>query len=188
MSIEITVRGFEAIRYLVGSIPEKIPLAAIEPTLKEVLIIGIETMRLSVMRTTGEKATGHLADSIEGTMVKSQDGYKLQVGSSLPYAKYPAMDIAATDMSRGVHSVIPGFNQRQAVQILPGMRWAGYMPTARWRFIGIRPPMPKHPFIDDAANAMTVALGDLFGRNLDIQVSEVASQTKELENVEERIQ
>lgn len=173
--VEVTVRGFEAVRYLVASIPNKLPLAILHPVLEEVAKIGVDSMKMSIMRTTGEKATGHLVDSIDSSIQQqSEDSWLIQIGSPLAYAKYPAMDISATPMFR-------------PVQIWPPMRWAGYVKGGKWRFIKVRPPMPRHPFLDETADAVSKALVDIFGDKLSIEVREVEAQTKALEQVEERI-
>ena len=173
--VDITVKGFEAVRHLVAQVPDRLPLAILKPVLIEVAQAGVEAMKMSIMRTTGEKSTGHLADSIDSVVDQlGEDSWIIRVGSPLEYARYPAINIAATAMNR-------------PVQIRPPMRWAGFVREGKWRFIGIRPPMPKHPFLDDAANAMTKVLTDLFGDKLGIEVSEVEAETKALENIVERV-
>lgn len=173
--ISITVRGLEAVRHLMASVPGRLPLAVLAPALEEVAQIGVDTMKMSIMRTTGEKATGHLVDSIDSSVEQQgEDTWRIQIGSPLAYAKYPAIDISATPMFR-------------PVQIWPPMRWAGYVREGRWRFIKVRPPMPRHPFLDETADAVTKALVDIFRDKLSIQVREVEGETKSLEHVEERI-
>jgi hypothetical protein len=173
--IDITGRGLEAVRFLVASIPDPLPLAALQPSLEEVAKIGVEAMKMSIMRTTGEKATGHLVDSIDSMLTREGEGaWRIQIGSPLAYARFPAIDIAATPMFR-------------PVQIWPPMRWAGYVREGKWRFIGLRPPMPRHPFLDETADAVTKALVDVFGDKLSIEVREVEAGTKARESIEERV-
>jgi hypothetical protein len=174
VEIDITIKGLEAIRHLVAQVPDRLPLSILQPTLEQVAEVGEETMKMSIMRSTGEKATGRLAGSIDSALTsEGEDQWLLRIGSPLAYARFPARDIGATPMFR-------------PVQIDPPMRWAGYVRGGKWRFIGIRPPIPRHPFLDETAEAVTNALGDVFGDQLRIEVREVESETKARESIVER--
>ena len=166
MTVEITAKGFDAIRYLTATLDaEKISSEMMPVLLEYVKEIGIISMQSSVMLTTGEKSTGVLADSIKGEVIKtSETEYKVLVGSALEHAKWAAMDIASTRIEH-------------AVKVMPG----------RWRWIGVRPPMARHPFLDDSLQSMREAFGlkatELVGQKIDI----IFSEAKGMEGSEERL-
>ena len=127
----------------------KLPLEgkqALIPTLEQVKEVGIDSMRDSINATTGEKSTGLLAEAISGHVAElTPTNYQIQVGPDMdaPHAVYAAREIPVSVINANV-------------QVMPG----------KWRFIGTRPAIPKHPFLEDSMDAMTGALQRHFGERL----------------------
>jgi len=131
--VSITVKGLPAAIYLAEAIPGEALAPAIRGTFLKLLEFSKSQMVLAIMRTTRtEKTTGRLAESIEGYLKPTSgpddegfETYEFVVGSALEHALYAASDIKPTPMYR-------------PVKVHPG----------RWRFIGLRPMIPRHPFLD----------------------------------------
>jgi hypothetical protein len=158
--METTTKGLRAIKELFIDL-KKLPIAAAELMFVKVKDDGVAAMQDSIALTVGEKSTGRLMNSIEGEVVKQSGLIQITVGSNLASSKYAASDIASTVMNR-------------AVQVMPG----------EWRWIGIRPPMPAHPFLVDSVNAMVNSLEERLPQTLDKGVGDVfrEAQSKEGES------
>jgi len=155
--IEATSKGLTAIRELVVGLGG-VPLGVIDAMIEEVKDFGILAMQNSIAFSTGEKSTGQLLDSIEGEIIKEGNVYRVIVGSNLAHSLYAASNIAATRLNRNV-------------QVMPG----------RWRFIGIRPPIPAHPFLMDSVNAMVQATQEIFPSVMDQEFYDRYVKAKEKE-------
>lgn len=131
--ISITVKGLPAAIYLAEAIPGEVAAPALRATFLKLLEFSKAQMVLAILRTLRtEKATGRLAGSVEGYLKPTGgpddegfETYEFAVGSALEHAIYAASDIKPTPMYR-------------PVKVHPG----------RWRFIGLRPMIPRHPFLD----------------------------------------
>lgn len=125
--------------HLAQSVPNMILPPTIKDTLDELVEYGIDVMRINMLRTfRTEKSTGALVESVQGSWEQTSGSsdetggtYEVEIGSPLPYAKYVSREIGRSIINRNV-------------QVQPG----------KWRFIGIRPVIPKHPFLE-------MTLGDL---------------------------
>ena len=149
----ITIQGLEAAQVLVTEAPD-LPVEAMTPTLLRLRDIGVDRAKASLDETTGEKATGETKESIEGAVheVRFPSEWELEIGTSLSHAKYVARTTGPVEMNR-------------AVQIMPPLR-RGYNPAARWRFIGVRPRIMKHPFLEESARTVTRELRGILGREI----------------------
>jgi len=181
--ITISIKGLESVRLVVKSVPGILPLEAVKPTLLETAELMKEVMKASIMRTTGEKSTGALADSIEAQVIfEGEDRARIIVGSELEKAPYVARGVPQTNFAssttyapqiRGGLSIT---KRGIPVEVLPG----------KWRFIGVRPAMKAHPFVDETAAAGKIALADYYKRNLSATVKEVDAAQKAVSDVEEK--
>lgn len=166
--IRIRSTGIESALHLAKSVPRELINPTIIAALDELTELGITLMSLSVMESIRtEKSTGDLAASIQGSWEQTRGSpaevggtYEMEIGSPLSYAKYASRDIGISTIN-------------QNVQIQPG----------KWRFIGIRGPIPKHPFLErtleDLHKAMPPILAGLFFR----YSGEIQREVDELERV-----
>ena len=151
--LRIRAVGIPSAIHLAQSVPERILPPTIADTLDELVRLGIDLMAINIMNTIRtEKSTGALAASVEGfwnqisgSSEETGGAYELEIGSTLPSAKYASREIGLSTINRNV-------------QVQPG----------KWRFIGIRAPIPKHPFLEqtlaDLHKVMPTMLGKHFTR------------------------
>ena len=153
--VPFTIRavGIPSAMHLAQNVPEGILPPAIADTLDDLVKLGIDLMTINILNTIRtEKSTGALAASVEGfwnqisgSAEETGGTYEMEIGSTLPYAKYVSREIGLSTINRNV-------------QVQPG----------KWRFIGIRAPIPKHPFLEqtlaDLHKVMPVMLGRHFTR------------------------
>lgn len=162
---EFRIRGLKSVRYVAAQIPKTLPESAFLPALLDLARLGEETMRDYIMRHTGEKATGRLADSVQGLVTPTgEGGWKVQVGSNLEHALYRARGVPA----------IQNFNKR--VEVLPG----------KWRFIRNKPEMQPMNFLDYTAGIMERALTRLFSKEIGMVTRVVDEEQRSLSLEEER--
>lgn len=166
--IRISSTGIESALRLAKSIPRELVTPTIEGALEELTELGINLMAINVMNTIRtEKSTGALAESIQGSWERTRGSpetvagtYEMEIGSPLPYAKYVSREIGLSTINRNV-------------QVQPG----------KWRFIGIRGPIPSHPFLErtlgDLHKVMPTILDGLFFR----YTGEIQREVDELERV-----
>ncbi|GAH04559.1 unnamed protein product [marine sediment metagenome] len=121
--------------------------------MEELTQLGVTLMSINVMESIRtEKSTGGLSASIQGSWERTRGSpaevggaYEMEVGSPLPYAKYASRDIGMSTINKNV-----------------------LIQSGKWRFIGIRGPIPKHPFLErtleDLHKGMPTILGGLFFR------------------------
>lgn len=166
----IKVQGLPAAIFLAENIPSGVAPPAMRDTLLKLLEFGKNQMALAVMRSlrTADKTKGELARSIEGylepTSGPDKDGFQtfnLSIGSALEHALYAASDIKQTTMNR-------------VVKVAPG----------RWRFIGIRPMIPRHPFLDDTLVAVSKEIPRVLGEQLIRFSGQVQKKVDELQRKE----
>jgi hypothetical protein len=140
--------GLDAALRLTEAVPDELVPPALHRTMLDLLEIGKLVMMRSILETSRtEKATGEIADSIEGylTLDKADPQsqtyeYTLEIGSNLSKAFYASQDIRPSWINR-------------PVQVMPG----------RWRFVGLRPFMPGHFFLEATAAAMNIELHNTLG-------------------------
>jgi len=152
-SIRITAEGLPSALHLAQSVPDRILPATVEDTLDELVRFGIDLMSINIINTIRtEKSRGVLAESVQGDWRQTSGSsettggtYEVEIGSALPYAGYASREIGMSTINRNV-------------LIHPG----------RWRFIGIRGPIPKHPFLEqtlgDLHKSMFMMLGGHFSK------------------------
>lgn len=161
---EFRIRGLHSVRHIIAQMPHRLPEKAFLPALLDLARIGEEAMRDYIMRHTGEKATGRLADSIQGLVIPvGKAGWKVQVGSNLEYALYRARGVPA----------IQNFNRR--VQVQPG----------KWRWISNKPKMDPLNFLDYTAAIMEQALTRLFSDQIGLITRLVDEEQRALSLKEE---
>ena len=145
-SITIRSEGIPSALHIANSVPGRLIPPAIRDTLDELLELGITLMAINVMNSIRtEKSTGALAESIQGSWEQTHGSpevvagtYEMEIGSALPHAEYASREIGLSVINRNV-------------QVQPG----------RWRFIGIRPPIPKHPFLEQTLGDLHKAMPDM---------------------------
>jgi hypothetical protein len=135
VELKVKITGVPSALHLLGSLPGRLVGPTVRPAIDTLLEEGISLMSAHVSDlVTSEKSRGVLAESIQGFIEpKLQDSgneitgsIKITIGSALPYAGYAAREIGWSAINRNV-----------LIQ-----------PMGRWRFIGTRPPIPAHPFLE----------------------------------------
>jgi len=136
------------------SASDEIPKYAFPLIVIEMMQIGVAAGKASIKSTTGEKSTGHLEKSFRGVIQEINDEHhRVAIGSDLDYAQYAA---------EGAGPVV----QNRAVQIWPGpVRW-GFSNAFIWRFIGQRPAIKSHPFMQDTAESISDKLDRVVSKYL----------------------
>ena len=131
--MKVRVEGVPAALHILRSVPQGIVSPTLQDTLDEIVELGIDLMSINVLNTIRtDKSMGVLAESIQGDWSKTGGApnelggkYEMEIGSALPYAKYAAREIGLSIINRNV-------------LIQPG----------KWRWIGVRGPIPRHPFLE----------------------------------------
>jgi len=166
--IRISSTGIESALRLAKMVPRELVIPTIEGALEELTELGINLMALNIMESIRtEKSTGALEASIQGywerirgSPTEVAGAYAMEIGSPLPHAKYVSREIGMSTINRNV-----------------------LIQSGKWRFIGIRGPIPKHPFLErtleDLHKVMPSILGGLFFR----YTGEVQREVDELERV-----
>jgi len=161
MSIKVETRGLTQMKTF-ASAAQNIPRWAFPIVVEEMRTIGIAAGKVSIKETTGQSkygltsTTGKLHDTFMGlTHEISKEHLRVEIGSPLDYAKYAAVDTGPV-------------TQNEAVQIVPHPVRDGYIPQAGWFFIGIRPVVKGHPFMQ--------AVQDKIETELDPTISRVMGQ------------
>ena len=115
-------------------------LSKAAPDIMEYGIMAMEKNINATLRTT-DKTTGELAKSIQGNIElkigMEQQSAIIEIGSLLPYAAFASRDIGQTVMNR--------------VAFIPtsaGEHIGERGDIGNYRFIGTRPPIPGHPFLE----------------------------------------
>ena len=135
VEVKVVVKGVPAALHLLGSLPGRLVGPTVKPAIDTLLEEGISLMSTHVSDlVTSEKSQGGLAASIEGFKETNLDdsgneiagSFKITIGSPLPYAEYAAREIGWSAINRNVL----------------------IEPMGRGRFIGVRPPIPAHPFLE----------------------------------------
>jgi len=164
-SIRIRAEGLPSALHLAQSVPDRILPPSIDDALDDLVRLGIDLMAINILNTIRtDKSSGDLANSIQGewkqtggTPGKTGGTYELEVGSALPYAKYASREIGLSTINRNV-------------LVQPG----------KWRFIGIRPPIPKHPFLEQTLGDLHKAMPTLLGGHFNRYAGEVQREVDEL--------
>ena len=145
--IEVRTRGLTQMKTF-ASAAQDIPAGAFPIIVEEMRLIGIDAGKTSIKQTTGQGRygptgnTGKLHDTFAGIRRKiNKDHQRVEIGSPLDYAQYTAVDTGPVA-------------QNQRVQILPHPVRDGYVPGGGWFFIGVRPVIKGHPFMEAVSDAM----------------------------------
>lgn len=147
-NIMMEAGGLDAALRLTEAVPDELVPPALHKTMLDLLDFGKLVMMQSILESSRtEKATGEIADSIEGYLTlenadpnSSTYEYTLEIGSNLSKAFYASQDIRPSWINR-------------PVQVMPG----------RWRFVGLRPFMPGHPFLETTSALMQQELRNTLG-------------------------
>lgn len=133
--VDVAVRGVPAAVFLVTNLPGRLVGPMFKGSVDELLKQGISLMQTHVRELVySDKSTGELADSIEGLkIVESVDAdgnptgkVTVIIGSKVKHAGYAAREIGWSVINRSVF----------------------IKPAGRWVFVGNRPPIPAHPFLE----------------------------------------
>jgi len=165
MAIRIRVEGLPSALHLAKSVPDMILPPTIEDTLNDLVEYGIDVMTLNILRTIRtDKSTGALANSVQGSWRQTSGSsettggtYEVEIGSALSYAKYASREIGMSTINRNV-------------QVQPG----------KWRFIGIRPAIPIHPFLEMTLGDLHKVMGYLLGGHFTRYSAEVQREADSL--------
>ena len=156
------IDGVLRINDALQNMPEEI--MRIRRVLLELVELGKIVMAQSILETsTSEKATGETARSIEGYLAPSgpnDTSFEFSIGSRLRKAFFASQEISWSEINANV-------------QVMPG----------RWRFIGARPPMPKHPFLEDTLYALYKALNEHLGDEMAEAFGSIQRDVDALEEV-----
>ena len=160
MSITIKTRGLTQMRTFVSA-ADNVPIEAFPIIVRELRTIGVKAGKGSIRRTTGKgafKNTGLLYDSFTGLVsVVSKEHMQVEIGSDLEYAKFTAVDTG------------PIHNENENVQLMPHpvrLISGGYVKEGMWRFIGTRPEIKGHPFMEDSIDKMKSEFGPTVKRSM----------------------
>lgn len=166
MSIEIKTKitGIPAAEELAKSVPDEIVDPTIPELLKTILDQGIIIMKMSIAETAiTEKSTGELEASIVGGMEQTgPKSWTVEIGSPLLESFYASQNISRSRIFRNVFINPPG----------------------RWRFIGDRPPMPGHPFLETTEQFVMKAVPTLLDDKVSMQIKIVRDRVESLQRSE----
>ena len=168
-AIRIKAEGLPSALHLAKSVPDRILPATVEDTLDELVRFGIDLMSINIINTIRtDKSRGVLAESVQGDWKQTSGGsektggiYEVEIGSALPYAGYVSREIGMSTINRNV-------------LIQPG----------KWRFIGIRGPIPKHPFLEQTLGDLHKSLFMMLGGHFAKYTGEVQREVDELRTQE----
>ena len=148
----------------VNSQEESFPPDEIMPLLRDASERGEMMMLLSLMSSIGEKSTGQTARNLFHEALQTPGGYTLGIGVNKPGGRFPSdprfalMNTGPTMINRNVM-----VNKN----------------TGKWRFIGLRPAIPAHTYLEDGGKAM----GKNLLKYLEVWFEEKVTQlSKSLEN------
>ena len=165
VNITTRVTGIASARHLLQSLPGTIP-STVEATLTDIVELGIDLMGINVMNSIRtEKSRGVLAESIQGDFWKThgQPGsvagaWEAEIGSALPYAGFASREIGLSTINRNV-----------------------LLQTGKWVWIGIRPPIPGHPFLEQTLLDLNKALPTMLNGHFQRYMGEVQREVDEME-------
>ncbi len=158
-SIEVKTRGLTQMKTF-ASAAQNIPEWAFPIIVEEMRVIGIAAGKTSIKETTGGgkygsmTTTGKLHDTFMGVTHKINKAHSaVEIGSPQEYAQYAAVDTGPV-------------TQYQRVQIIPHPVRDGYVPGGGWVFIGIRPMIKGHPFMQAVSDKIETELNPVISRVL----------------------
>lgn len=159
MSIEVKTRGLTQMKTF-ASAAQNIPEWAFPIIVEEMRMIGIAAGKASIKETTGGgkyggmSTTGKLHDTFMGVTEKiSKEHSRVEIGSPEEHAKFAAIDTGPV-------------SQFERVQIIPHPVRDGYLPQGGWFFIGIRPVVKGHPFMEAVSDEIETELNPTIARVL----------------------
>jgi hypothetical protein len=139
---------------------QDIPAWAFPIIVEEMRTIGIAAGKASIKETTGKgkygslTTTGKLHDTFTGVTRKiNKEHHRVEIGSPQEYARHAAVDTGP-------------ISQFERVQIIPHPVRDGYAPGAGWVFIGIRPFIKGHPFMEAVSESIEKELNPTITRVL----------------------
>ena len=168
--ITTRVEGIPAAQHLLKSIPQGIVTPTLEETLDDIVELGIDLMSINVINTLRtEKSTGGLAASIQGGWRRTQGRpgqtggvYEAEIGSPLPYAGYVSREIGISTINANV-----------------------LIQSGRWRWIGVRGPIPSHPFLEQTLEDLHKVMPHSLNGHFTRYIGEVQREVDALERVSE---
>lgn len=161
--VEVRTRGFTRMKTFASAVKD-IPIGAFPVIVEEMRDIGVAAGKASIKRTTGNKKfrnTGDLYNSFTGIVhIINKEHSRVEIGSDLDYAEHTAIDTGP-------------INERRRVQVAPHpVRWGsnaptgGYVPQGWWMFIGIRPRIAGHPYMQETEEKVMNELDNTIQRVL----------------------
>ena len=139
--IRVETRGLTQMKTFTSAV-KTIPEWAFPIVVEEMRLIGIAAGKASIKQTTGHgkygtmTTTGKLHDTFTGLTHKiNKDHSRVEIGSPQEYAQYAAIDTGPV-------------SQFERVQIIPHPARDGYLVGGGWVFIGVRPFIKGHPFME----------------------------------------
>jgi len=167
--LQLTVKGLEEV-ILVGHKLPDVPVDAILPLVQSLTNIGVDEAKAVLEKTSGsEKSTGKTAELMAGIIeqIKFPDEWLISIGPETQglgdQANYPKF----VNMSTGPVTM------NRPVQLLPyPLRW-GFAPLGKWRFIGVRPRIEGHPWMEGVRDAILKETTKLYGKEVYKMVGEL---------------
>jgi len=160
--LQLTVTGLDDV-ILVGHKLPDIPIDAVMPLVYSLKDIGVDAAKVTLEKTAQSKlSTGKTAELMTGIIeqIKFPDEWLVSIGPDTrglgKNAEYPKF----VNMPTGP------VTQNRAVQLTPyPLRW-GFAQLGEWRFIGLRPRIEGHPWMENTRDAIVNATKKLYGKEV----------------------
>lgn len=172
--IALTVKGLENVVLVAHELPN-IPSEAIPGIIEHLRDIGVDAAKTTLDKTaTSEKSTGITSLLMTGLIDQMENDYVINIGPDTrglgtdeDYPRFLSMSTGPVTMNR-------------PVQLLPYPLRFGFNPLGRWRFIGIRPRIEGHPWMEGTRDAILNEMTRLYGKELYRLISELGKKVKRL--------
>lgn len=146
-SIEVRTRGITQMKRFAAA-TQDIPIDAFPVIVEEMRKIGVAAGKASIKATTGNKKipnTGDLYRSFKGIVhVVNKEHRRVEIGSDLDYAGATMVDTGPIEQNEFVQ--IHPWPKRRIDSNAPTR---GLAEGGTWAFIGIRPRIAGHPFMEE---------------------------------------
>jgi len=178
--ITLSIRGLDDVIMVAHELP-KIPLEAIPGILERIREVGVDEAKVTMEKTaTSEKSTGITAILMTSILEALGEDFLIQIG---PDTRGLGED---ADYPKFLSQPTGPVTQNRAVQLLPYPLRYGFNPLGRWRFIGVRPRIEGHPWMENTRDRVLQEISQVYGKELYRMVGELNKRTKQI-NVEGQI-